>query len=203
MENCAAVVLAAGLGSRMGTDNKLLRPLHQRPVLEWGLKTLSNLSLGHVVVVTGRDAAKVAALAEKWGYHAHHNEDFQRGMGTSLATGFSHLPTNIQNAFVVLGDMPAISAQTYRQLHCALQNTTQHSVARPMYELTLGHPVLFSACFFPQLCTLGGDQGAQSLLKQYAGQVLRVPVDDPYCFCDTDTPEALLELQQKWRPSDR
>jgi molybdenum cofactor cytidylyltransferase len=46
----------------------------------------------------------------------------------------------------------------------------------------------------PQLANLGGDEGARALLRQQAGLITRIDVDDPGCLLDVDTPQDLADL---------
>ncbi len=58
-----AIILAAGLSTRMGGPNKLLQPYRGKPLLTYALETAASLMRGDggallkdCVVVTGRDA---------------------------------------------------------------------------------------------------------------------------------------------------
>jgi molybdenum cofactor cytidylyltransferase len=48
-----------------------------------------------------------------------------------------------------------------------------------------------SARFRPQLEALRGDEGARSVLKEHAGLVKLIEVDDPGICSDIDTPDDL------------
>src|ERR1044072_6200319 len=61
----AAIVLAAGAGSRFG-GGKLLAPLEGRPILQHVLERLEAAGLDDVIVVVGDDAAELETALE-WG----------------------------------------------------------------------------------------------------------------------------------------
>ena len=57
----AAVVLAAGKGTRMKSDlPKVLHPVAHRPMIGWVLDAVAGLGAAPVVVVVGPDQAQVA-----------------------------------------------------------------------------------------------------------------------------------------------
>jgi len=63
-ENTAAIVLAAGLGTRMKSDRpKVLHPLAGRPMLSHILETIAEAGIGKVVVVIGDGMDAVAETA--------------------------------------------------------------------------------------------------------------------------------------------
>ncbi len=59
----AAVVLAAGLSSRMGS-NKLLAEWRGKPLVRWTVESALASEAKPVIVVTGHESAKVEAGAE-------------------------------------------------------------------------------------------------------------------------------------------
>lgn len=55
------VLLAAGSGTRVGAGaNKVLLPLHDRPVLDWSLRTVREIGYVDQVVVVGREEDRAA-----------------------------------------------------------------------------------------------------------------------------------------------
>ena len=75
----AAVVLAAGRSSRMGAENKLLQPVHGKPMLTHVLDALDASKAGRIVVVTGHEREAVEALLEGRHVETVHNPDYAEG----------------------------------------------------------------------------------------------------------------------------
>jgi CTP:molybdopterin cytidylyltransferase MocA len=78
----AAIVLAAGGGTRFGPSHKLLADFRGRPLVAWALEAAS--SLDELIVVTG--AVDLGGLLPA-GARAVRNERWAEGQATSLAAG--------------------------------------------------------------------------------------------------------------------
>src|SRR6185312_6885478 len=105
----AAIVLAAGLSSRMGV-NKLLQDWRGKPLLRWTVEAALHSDARLVVVVTGHEAAKVEAALRGLDVQFVHNPDYQAGLSASLKTGLSAAPGSADDTLVLLGDMPQVSS---------------------------------------------------------------------------------------------
>lgn len=186
----AAVVLAAGLGRRMGRQ-KLLLPLRGRPVVRWSVEAVLPL-VDEVVVVTGYEAAAVREALTGLAVRFVHNPTPEAGQGTSIAVGIGSLGAEIRAALVVLGDQPRVPAAVMAALLEAFARTGQPVVA-PVYRGVRGNPVLFAVSVFPELRVLTGDLGARAVVRARPERVAAVELDLPMP-ADVDTPEDLARL---------
>jgi molybdenum cofactor cytidylyltransferase len=200
----AAVVLAAGRGTRMGGANKLASPLDGEPLLRRVVASAFASSLRPVVVVTGHEPERAKAVLDGLDVSFVHNPDYAEGISTSLATGIKALPEDVAAAAVLLGDMPRVSPDLIDRLAQALNPEAGGLIAVPVREGRRGNPVVWSRRFFPELITLEGDVGARHLIGANAEAVVEVPVDDDDAFIDVDTRDALelLELHMIAERSD-
>src|SRR5690554_4236235 len=92
MAELGAVVLAAGLSSRMGTRNKLLLPFHGEAILRRVVRACLAVCDLPVRVVTGHEADRIAALLADLPVVLVHNPDYRAGQMTSLVAGLRALP---------------------------------------------------------------------------------------------------------------
>jgi len=186
----AAVVLAAGSGSRFGST-KQLALAHDRPLLRLALESIARTPLGEIVVVLGADAGRVASVLAGLPVRIVVNEHHATGMGSSVAAGIGALPAGTAAAVVALGDQPlppgVVDALVRRWRDGAAQ------IVVPSYRGTRGNPVLFDASVFPELESLTGDQGARQLIAAAGERVdlVELDVDLPI---DVDTADDLLGL---------
>lgn len=202
------VLLAAGLGRRMGGANKLLLDLGGAPLVRHvGWRLAEALPDASRVAVTGRDADAVAEALAGQGWRLAHNPRYAEGMGRSLAVGVAALPADLDGVVVMLGDQPGLAPDTVRRL-CAVfaaapDPTT--AIVRPVHHGAEGHPVLWGRAWRPALLGLEGDKGGRDLIRHHAhaGGLVRVPVDDPAVTRDIDHPEDLAALRAAWGLGDR
>lgn len=181
-----AVILAAGFSRRLPGEDKLLKPYRGRPLLEHALMTIARLGLGDAVVVTRRGSAGVYELGREAGLRCVFNADAEAGMGGSIAVGAKALRGGLAGLFVVLGDMPYVSAADYRRL-AAAHEARPARICVPVWEGRRGHPVLFGADHIAALHALTGDVGARVVLSEQWSQVLKVPAASAGVLADLDT----------------
>jgi CTP:molybdopterin cytidylyltransferase MocA len=188
----AAVVLAAGRGSRFGGDRpKPLARLGPRSLLAHAVGAAAAGGLRPVVVVVGYGAEEVAAAAGPM-VRLVENPDWEQGMSTSLRAGLAALAGDegVVAAAVALADQPRIGPDAYRRVTAAHREGAGLVVAT--YGGVRGHPVVIGREHWPEAMALTGDAGARSLLEKY--DVVEVPCDDTGSAADVDTPEDLKTL---------
>ena len=190
MPRIAAVVLAAGMSSRMGA-NKLLAPVEGRPLVRHAVEAALASAAGLVVVVTGNGAADVAAALIGLNIHLVDNPDFTRGLSMSLRTGINALPEDCDGAVILLGDMPGVSAGLVDRLIAAFDPGEDRAICVATRQGKRGNPVLWARRFFPEIAALEGDVGAKHLASAYSELVCEVEADDDGPLTDIDTPQAL------------
>jgi len=187
----AAVVLAAGSSSRMGQDNKLLAEIDGVPMLHKVLDAVTASGVRHCVVVTGFEAERVAQSVGHYQADVVHNAEHARGLSTSLRTGLTSLPDEVDAAVIVLGDMPDIDARLFDQLMQGFDPQQGREICVPVYNGKRGNPVLWSKRFFADLCAVQGDIGGRHLLGEFDDWVHECVVSDESIHRDIDTPEQL------------
>ncbi len=191
----AAILLAAGRGTRMGGPNKLLEEIRGKAIVRMAAEAAATSQAKPVVVVTGHEAERVAASLTGLNVQTIHNPGYAEGLSTSLKAGIRSLPADTDAAVVVLGDMPDVSASLIDRLIAAIDPARGALIAVPTREGRRGNPVVWSRRFFEELAHIEGDIGARHLIAQHNEAVVEVPVEDEAAFHDIDTPEALQKAR--------
>ncbi len=110
METVRAIVLAAGMGTRMKSARpKVLHEVCGRPMLWYALRALADAGAGEIVVVTNAvvDPLVAPLLAE---FRARSVvQEPQRGTGHAVQTGLRALPPASGLLVVAYGDMPLVT----------------------------------------------------------------------------------------------
>jgi bifunctional UDP-N-acetylglucosamine pyrophosphorylase/glucosamine-1-phosphate N-acetyltransferase len=123
MKNVAALVLAAGKGTRMYSDlAKVLHPLSGRPMLSYALAVLEELRLDRVLVVVGHQAESIREIfAEaqlEWVLQTE-----QLGTGHAVLCALPHLAGFGGSVLICCGDTPLLTAETLRMFLTAHENS--------------------------------------------------------------------------------
>jgi CTP:molybdopterin cytidylyltransferase MocA len=188
-----AIILAAGDSTRMGRPKALLTDPDGRPFAARVVRTFAEAGISDIFVVTGRDHAAVAeALAadrSPVGAALVNNPDPSRGQLSSLLTGLEAAVARRADAVLVtLVDVPMVRASTIRAVVDAWADC-RAPIVRPAIGDRHGHPVLFDRAVFDELFRAPLAEGAKSVMRAHAGDVLNVPVEDEGCLADVDTPD--------------
>lgn len=191
-----AVVLAAGRSSRMGA-NKLLLEVDGKPLICHVVDRALTLNLAEIVVVLGHQAEEIRRALAGRPLRFVLAKDYALGMSASLKTGLSALSPSLAAAFILLGDMPAVSPALLRRLLAAYNPVEGRSIVLPVHGGKRGNPVLWDRRYFAEMQNLAGDVGARHLIGEYAAEVAEVSAEDSGIFRDIDTPQAYADLLQE------
>jgi len=191
-----AVVLAAGLSSRMGS-NKLLADVGGKPLVRRVVEAALASAADPVIVVTGNAGSNVRDALSDLAVQFAENADFTKGLSTSLRAGLSALPGNCNGALFLLGDMPDVSAVLIDKLIAAFDPAEGRAICVATRHGKRGNPVLWSRRFFPDILALTGDIGAKHLMTEHDELVCEVEAEDDAPLTDIDTPEALAAYRAR------
>lgn len=182
-----ALILAAGFGTRFGSDKRRVTLPDGRTLLGASLaRAQAVFDEVHVVLRPEDDPAQLGLPPDSSIILC---EDAGQGMGHSLAAGVRALVSVEGEAIaVLLGDMPWIAESSLRAL---IAEAAPSRIVFPVHHDERGHPVLFGREFWPELQQLTGDEGARRVLRAHAAAWIAVGVDDPGVLRDVDSPEAI------------
>lgn len=194
----AAVVLAAGASRRFGEANKLLASIGGRPLISRTVDALREGGVEEIVVVTGWDCAGIEAALEGNRVRSIHNEAWERGMGSSIATGIAAVEAEASASFIVPGDMAFLTPASVRSLIDVSRKETGASIVVPTTrDGAQRNPVLWPRRHFGALQMLTGEAGAKALLQALANECRMVGIDDGE-LADIDTEADLAVAQQNF-----
>jgi bifunctional UDP-N-acetylglucosamine pyrophosphorylase/glucosamine-1-phosphate N-acetyltransferase len=112
----AAIVLAAGKGTRMKSDlHKVLHPIAGRPMLEHLLASVDELSPAHKVVVVGSGREQVEPVAQRHGGHVVVQEP-QLGTGHAVQQAEVSLAGFDGDVLILFGDAPLVTGATMQRM---------------------------------------------------------------------------------------
>ncbi len=186
----AAVILAAGRASRMGSP-KLLADVQGKPLVRHAVEAALASSARPVIVVTGAGAAAVEQALRGLEIEIVENRDYSKGLSESLKCGLKAVPPDCDGAVVLLADMPDIGACLIEKLAAAFNPAEGRAICVATRHGRRGNPVLWARRFFPEIMTLEGDVGAKSLMGLYGEYVCDVEADHDGPLTDIDTPADL------------
>ena len=190
----AAVILAAGSSSRFGRPKQLL-DWDGRPLILSAVDTAWAAGLNPVIVVLGAFADEIEPVLSSRPIQIQRNYHWTEGISSSIRTGVSTLPGDVDAAVFIPGDQPLLTSGFLQDLVHRYAETGKSIVIPRDVEGQRGNPVLFDRKFFSELSHLSGDAGGRRLFDKYPDEITYQPVTDASVLMDVDTPEAYTMLQ--------
>lgn len=193
-ENISALILAAGASSRMGSFKPLL-PLENEPVIARVAGIFRTAGIADIRVVTGFAADRLIPVLANLGLSWTVNDDYSRGMFSSIQAGVRALGRDCRAFFLLPADMPFVRPATVGRLLAAFEQDGEGAdgkrsvVYRPHYGGRRGHPLLITAALIPEILAFSEPGGLRVLLARLDRGIVDIECDDPGILIDLDTPE--------------
>ncbi|WP_135554773.1 nucleotidyltransferase family protein [Paenibacillus cymbidii] len=192
MSAIGAVVLAAGMSTRMG-EHKLLLRAGGRPLFHYAARAALAASLEPVVVVGGYRFDALAAEVDLFYGQIElvENKRYASGMASSLQAGIQAMEGRTDAAFVFVADQPLVPVLAIDAMVRQYEREYADGVRiiRPLYGDAPGHPVLFDAEIYGEFRHLAGDEGGRSIVVKDRSRVQTVIFANAVWGFDVDTPD--------------
>lgn len=185
-----AIILAAGLSSRMDGFKPLLR-LGKYSLLEHCARLFRQSGIDHILVVSGHRAEEVATEARQLGLTLVHNPRHAEGMFSSVQAGVQALGCGWDGFFLLPVDIPLVRPATLPRLLGAFAAAPKQVII-PCFAWERGHPPLIPTALIPDILAHDGSDGLQGLLAER--RCLDVAVWDRGVLHDADTPDHLATM---------
>ena len=185
-----AIVLAAGLATRMG-EIKPLIAIDGEPALARVLGRIRAAGIRRSIVVLGSKSARaVADAVDLSSCTVVENDRPEVGMSRSLRLGLEAVSAKALGVLVFHADMPFVRTDTIRGVLRSAEKGA--SIAAPVHAGRRGFPVFFRRSHFPGLREgLSGDEGGRAYIEAHRTELTTVDTDDPGCVYDVDRPAEL------------
>ncbi len=194
----AGIILAAGMGTRMGATKQLL-PLGGQTVLEKVIQNGLAAGLTPLILVLGHGANRIMDTISLSQARVVINSRYKSGMSSSIRAGLAAVGPHCDGAMFLLGDQPLVTSAILKALIQSFTKQTDASqaIVIPTFRGKQGNPVIFGRHFFPELDRLTGDIGGRILFKAHPEKIIRLPLETGAVCFDLDTPEDYERLCRK------
>jgi molybdenum cofactor cytidylyltransferase len=214
------ILLAAGSSERFGSEKLLSRLPSGGMLLERALRIHLLSSISPLILVASPalgslikegalfSVSKLGIEKRTSGWYSFScqwgrgrlviNEDFQKGMSSSIRKGLSCLrgDESGNGVLISLSDLPFLTTETINFFIHKYFNE-KPGILVPLFNNTTGHPVILDMPLFKKdIAGIEGDIGLRLLIRDYPERVTRVPWHDDSVTWDVDTPQDLERLSE-------
>tara|TARA_R110002094_G_scaffold124799_3_gene119146 strand:+ start:1851 stop:2462 length:612 start_codon:yes stop_codon:yes gene_type:complete len=195
MDSFGAIILAAGLSRRMEDRNKLLLPIHGKPMIRHVVETYIAALDGQVCVVTGFEADRIEAALDGLPIQFVHNADFDAGQPFSVRAGLLKARGS-QQYLIGLGDQPQLTTDDLRALITAHLAGDVQKISIPHQNTTRGNPIVVPAAMRARLLADEANPGCGKFTRAHPELAQHIPMTQAGFFNDIDTPAAFEVFEQ-------
>lgn len=199
--NLTAFVLTAGYSSRMG-DFKPLLPVGEITALERVLNTAKEAGFQEIIAVTGYKREALRGILENQGVREAYNENFSKGMFTSIQAGIRTARENQSSAYLLmLVDCPVVPVSAIRRM-AAEHMVHPDCFLIPCYRGKKGHPILIPSQYGEEILNYHGDGGLKAVMNRYADKVRLLETGEEGVVLDMDTPAGYQDVLNMLKPKE-
>ena len=192
----AAVLLAAGSGSRMGHKPKSLLELNGEPLIRRSARQLLDAGVTQLVVVLGHYAADIEAPLYGLPVHKVYNPDPDQGLVSSQRLGLQALSDNTDTVIMSLADQPLVTTQDIQTLLLAFASSTKDMLF-PFVNGQPGNPVLLSARPRKDILAGESDYGCKEWRQSHSAHTYKFTSDNSHFVTDLDRPEDIADFAKQ------
>ena len=180
----AALIVAAGMSSRMG-DFKPLLNVGSISIAQRVVANFQQAGIEKIVMVTGYNATLLERHLSGSGIVFLRNEAYRTTqMFDSVKIGLQYLKDKCDRVLFTPVDIPLFTAATVRALL-----DSDADLACPAVGGETGHPIMIAASLIDRILADPGDRGLRGALENCGAEFRLVPVSDLGVLHDADTPE--------------
>ncbi len=196
----AAMVLAAGLSSRMSEFKPLLK-FGTKTVLERVVEAFWHAGVEDVRVVVGHREHDLIPILQQRHVRWIKNERYQEGMLSSVKAGVASIEQDIDGFFVTPVDIPLVRTSTITAIVDAFRESGK-LICYPNFLGRRGHPPLISTQYRDEILLWDKPGGLKGFLQQKEVEAIDLTVQDEGILLDMDTLEDYQRLLEIYKNTE-
>ena len=194
----AAVLLAAGEGSRLGGMPKSLLTLKGQSLLARHVAALRLAGIHQIVVVTGYFHSLIEAELKPLHVDVVRNPQPEAGQQSSVRLGLSKLQAPYDFTFITLADQPLLCAEDFIALTSAFaQRRPSTQIRYPIVKGQRGNPVAISKDIVSLILAADSSVTCKGFIQDHPELVDPYLTDNEHFAVDIDTLEDLAAFKAR------
>ena len=182
----SAILLAAGESKRLKGENKLIKILNKKHLINHSIKALVRSKVDKIIVVLGYQSNKVKKLAKKNKKISFIlNKNYKNGMSTSIKSGLKKLVKKEIGFIIVHSDMPYIKSSDINKIYNSIKKRKK-LVHVLKYKNKVGNPIGFDISLINKFKNIKGQFGAKFMVKRLKHSTKFIKTNSVKSFKDFD-----------------
>ena len=183
----AAVVLAAGVGSRCG-KNKLLADVNGQPLFMRALMAAVRSKASPVFLITGHQAEAMEEFLDKIDINVLYNSAYRSGIRTSIALGIKSVPAFCDGVILIPADMPNVTAEEINHMISAFEKGKDKQVIMCVNKGKKTNPIIWSKDLYEHADIVPEDSHLRPVFVEFTDHSKLLEVEKPEQALDVTYP---------------
>ncbi len=193
----AAIILAAGRGTRMGGNNKLLHEINDEPLFLQSIKSALKSKASPIIVVTGFEADRTEEYLRAYDVVILRNTGYKMGIKTSIDLALSSLPHSVDGALLIPADMPGITTEHIDKLIKSFKPNKKEALCISEFEGVKKNPILWPRNLFADANLIPDNSHLRPVFLEHTDYTKAVKTKNELDIIDINTPGDLIDYSKK------
>ena len=184
----AALILAAGKSTRMGTTKSLLM-WHGDFLVNYQINSLIKSGCKEIYLVIGHNGDRIRSKVSNSKVKIINNPDYDSGKSSSIIKGIKSLDIGIENLIIVGVDQPR-PIWFYKKI-IKFHNKYSSVISSPINNKKRGHPLIFRKSFFNEILKISNyKNGLKDLFRRNDDLVKTFEINSEWTHLDLNDKES-------------
>ncbi len=193
----AAVILAAGIGSRASRRKLMVELPDGKPLFLHAVEAAIASDAGPVFVITGYNHDEMSEYLDKLDVNVIYNPLYRAGVKTSIALGLKSVPEFCDGAMLFPADMPNLSAADLNKLISSFRRGKERQVSVFVRKGVKSNPIIWSRELFSRADIVPENAHLRPVFMEHSDYTNTVEVRDSAKLLDVNYPNDLQQLGVK------
>jgi len=176
----------------------MLLPFGRKTIIETVIENVTASEAGKCMVVLGAESASIIRIISGWPVKYCINENYRKGMLSSVICGFRALPESFGAALVFPADQPLIKPRTINTVISAFRESGR-GIVIPVHDGHRGHPLLVSSRYRDEIYSLPEKEGLRALARRFPDDVIEIETGTDDILIDLDSQEEYRKELEKYK----
>jgi len=192
----AAIVLAAGVGSRAGRNKLISEMSDGEPLFMHAVKAAIASDASPVFVITGHNADIMNEFLDKVDVNIIHNSSYRAGVKTSIDIGLKSVPNFCDGAMLIPADMPNITATELNKLISSFRKDKDKQICVLSHKGIKSNHIIWSQSLYSKADVVPENAHLRPVFMEHADYTNVTEIKDPLKLLDVNYPSDIENLQK-------
>ncbi len=195
--NIAAIVLAAGIGSRAGRNKLMVEVAENVPLFMNAVNAAIASEARPVFVITGYHDEDMAEYLDKVDVNVIYNPAYRSGIKTSIDLGMKSVPGFCDGAMIIPADMPNLTAADLNKLIASFKPNQEKQVSVFACKGVKSNPIIWSKALYDKADIVPENAAIRPVFMEHADYTNVVDVKSADKLLDVNYPSDIEKAAWK------